>query len=269
MILSDRKKRTQNAVALAIYERMEEKKTNLVLSLDVTEEKKFFDILERAAPHIVMVKIHCDIISGFNSSFLSRLFGLKEKYGFLIFEDRKFADIGNTVSMQYTGGAFSIIEWADLVTTHIVQGPGAIAALRQAWKESRFSRAALILSHMSSEGNLFSEEHRERALQFANEYCDFVIGFIGSPGKDAALSLFRERAWSEFLIFVPGVNIEKKGDAFLQTYVSPEDAIEQGGDIIIVGRGIYNDKDPKRAAIEYKERAWNALVLRDGDTIYS
>ncbi|MBI4359679.1 MAG: orotidine 5'-phosphate decarboxylase, partial [Candidatus Jacksonbacteria bacterium] len=50
---------------------------------------------------------------------------------------------------------------------------------------------------------------------------------------------------------------------------SPEDAIEQGGDIIIVGRGIYNDKDPKRAAIEYKERAWNALVLRDGDTIYS
>lgn len=267
MTLSERKKRTHNTVALAIYELMEEKKSNLALSLDVTEESAFFDILELAAPHIIIVKTHIDTMNDFNAEFMERLLALSEKHRFLIFEDRKFADIGNTVRLQYTEGVFRIIEWADIVTTHIFPGPGAIAALRKAWQESRYERGAVILPQMTSEGNLFSEEHKDSAIRFAKEYCDFVIGFIGAATKDAALPEFRERAWPEFLIFVPGVNIENERDAFLQTYVSPEAAIEEGGDIIIVGRGIYGNDDPKRAAVEYKERAWSELMKRESPTV--
>lgn len=276
MTLLDRKKTAQNKAAQNLYQLMMEKKSNLALSLDVPQKHKFLEILERTAEHIVILKTHIDIIQDFDAKFINQILVLKEKYKFLIFEDRKFADIGNTVKLQYMQGIYKIIEWADIVNAHIFPGPGIIEGLRQAWKESKLEdRGLILLPQMTSRGNLFNEEIMAAALNWAQEYCDFVVGFIGAASlktsakevdlqsydiQQATLEQLRKHSWPEFVILTPGVKMAEGGDSLGQTYVTPETAIEQGGDIIIVGRGIYEDEQPGRAASMYKQAGWGAFT---------
>ena len=59
-------------------------------------------------------------------------------------------------------------------------------------------------------------------------------------------------------MLTPGVNLDTTDDQLGQQYITAKVAIEGGSDIIIVGRGIYGQKNPKHAAIQYREQAWSS-----------
>jgi orotidine 5'-phosphate decarboxylase subfamily 1 len=87
---------------------MGEKKTNLCVSVDLTRCSDILALAEAVGDEMCLLKTHVDIIEDFSEDFIRRLQDIAKAKRFMIFEDRKFADIGNTVKHQYKG---SRITW--------------------------------------------------------------------------------------------------------------------------------------------------------------
>lgn len=120
------------------------KKSNLCLSADVSSISQLLSLASSLGPYIVVLKTHYDLVSNWDYSPVTgtgaRLQKLARKHGFLIFEDRKFGDIGNTVQLQYTEGTARIIEWANITNVNMVPGAAVVDALADAavrWRERK------------------------------------------------------------------------------------------------------------------------------------
>lgn len=245
---SKRAEYCKNKVAQQLFQLIATKKTNLALSADVTTKQQLLQLIEAVGKEICILKTHVDIIKDFDEDLITQIQRLAVEYNFLIFEDRKFADIGNTVKLQYEGGIYHIADWADMINAHSVLGPGIIAGLKEVGLPKQ--RGLLMLAELSSQGNLAYGAYTQATVEMAKQNPDFVIGFI------AQHQLTDDPA---FIHMTPGIQLAAKGDNLGQQYVDPQKAIiENGTDIIIVGRGIYAATDPQAAAQQYRELGWEA-----------
>ncbi|MDQ8038922.1 MAG: orotidine-5'-phosphate decarboxylase [Rickettsiella sp.] len=238
-----------NPTAKRLCEIISTKASNLCVSADLSDTDALLTLADQIGPEICLLKTHVDILTNFDMHFITKLKDLAEKHAFLIFEDRKFADIGNTVKQQYKGGLFRIADWADITNAHTVPGPGIIQGLRTVGLSRQ--RGLLLLAQMSTQGSLAQGAYTQASLAMANDNLDFVIGFIAQKQLTDNPGL---------LHLTPGVKfLHSSGDGLGQQYISPEQAIiENGTDIIIVGRGIYQAKDPQAEAMRYRKSSWKA-----------
>ena len=238
----------QNEVAKRLFTIMESKQTNLAFSADVTSCSELLRLADLLGPHICMLKTHVDILTDFDREFPIKLKQLSAKHEFIIFEDRKFADIGNTVKHQYSHGIFNIVEWADMVNAHAVPGGGVVSGLKDASKG--YERACVLIAQMSSAGALTDQKYIDASVSMAKTHPDFVIGFIST-------SVVCDDP--RVIHMTPGVNLSVSGDQLGQQYLTPEEVVgNKGCDIIIVGRGIYKAEDPLQAAKEYQQAGFDA-----------
>ncbi|MFH1367424.1 MAG: orotidine-5'-phosphate decarboxylase [Patescibacteria group bacterium] len=253
---------TNNKMAQRVFGLMDDKKTNLAVAADIARSDELISLVEKIGPEIVILKTHIDIIEDFTPGLIAKLIKLAKIHNFLIFEDRKFADIGNTVQMQYQKGVYQIASWADMVNAHIIPGPGIIEGLKEIADGQDGPRGLILLAQMSSKGNLATDEYTAAAINMAEEYSDFVMGFIGNGGDIKVLKELDKNTSSEFIIMTPGVKLGGGGDGLKQQYTTPADVIAAGSDIIIVGRGIYGAKNPTEEAKKYRQTAWESYEKR-------
>ena len=143
------------------------------------------------------------------------------KHDFLIMEDRKFVDISHTVQRQYKKFA----NWVDLVTVMGNVNKDVVRALS----------GVLLVANMSNN----SFDCTEHAKHLATQNSENIVGFITQHRIEN----------NTMLCMTPGISMEKKTDKD-QNYRHVNDV---DTDIIIVGRGIYNDPNYIETAKMYME----------------
>lgn len=230
---------------------MQEKETNLVVAADYTTSQEILDLVGQVGTHIAVLKLHVDIITDFSQNFTTKLREKADQYQFLLFEDRKFADIGKTVQYQFKDGIYKIAEWADIINAHALAGEAAITALKEVAVRDT---GLLLVAQMSSKNNLLTPEYTKAVVAMAQNHPDFVIGFIC---QEQLLDS------PNFVHMTPGVQLADKQDNLGQQYNTPEYVIEtKKTDLIIVGRGITQADNKKEAAQQYQKAGWHALKKR-------
>lgn len=236
----------RNKVAQKLFKIISEKQTNVAHNPDVTDKNQFLELVDEVGPHICMLKTHIDILAEFDWDVIEKLKMYAEKHNFLIFEDRKFADIGYITKMQYTKGIYRIAEWADIVTAHLIPGTGILDGIKEGAEDRE--RAVIVLPRMTARGNFITPEYTEKVLQAVRNYPELVLGVIT-----------REKLLDDGFVHVcPGVKLQEGSDHLGQTHVMPRKVMENGVDVILVGRGIYQASQPGTEVVKYRTEAWMA-----------
>lgn len=239
-------------LAKRLFELLDEKETNLALSADVSSAKELLLLADTLGKEICLLKTHIDMIADYTPELTKQLRKLAQKHHFLLFEDRKFADIGNIVKYQYAGGMYKIADWADIVTAHSLPGPYLVQGIAEVGRKK--NRGVLLVAELSSADNLMDDAYIKKTIEIAEKFADFVIGFISQR------ALTSDPHW---IHCTPGVKLAVGMDQLGQQYVTPKQAVgENGTDIIIVGRGIIAASDPLAEAARYREQSWQAYLDR-------
>jgi len=241
-----------NPVTRRLLDVMLRKQSNLCVAIDKTESSEVLELVEKVGKSAAVIKLHSDIIEDWSPSVQEKLTSLSKELDFMLFEDRKLADIGNTVKHQTS----SICSWADLLTVHGLPGHGLIQGVQAACAAAGRQIGVLLVAEMSNAGNLFNKDYTNAVVSLGEEKGmeELVVGFI-------AQSRVSQRAG--MLQMTPGVHLADSSDSGDQRYTSPDQAVlEKGADLVIAGRGICAYTDPEIKAEEYRQKAWDAYLQR-------
>lgn len=251
-----------NPLAQRYMETAARKQTLVCLAADMKSIQDLLDLIEEVGPHIAALKTHVDIVDDFSIESWGALVEAANRHDLLLFEDRKFADIGK-VSQSQMAGLHNIRSWADIVTAHRISGPDIVDGIAAGWADVDRVGGVLLLAQMSSSGNLLNANYTEEVISTGSR-SPHVIGYIGNGSNAEQVAALRDRVGEAQMIWTPGVNLEVGDGDMGQRYGHPKNSVLAGADAIIVGSGIHGADDRAGAATEYARVSFEALSQREG-----
>ena len=211
--------------------------SKLILALDETDKDKALGIAEQVSGIVDAVKINWPLILAVGPEMINELSRTVD-----VICDFKVADIPNTVRL-IVGNAVN--RGASAVIVHAFTGGDS---LRQAVDTAAGRASIFAVTEMSHPGGAEFTAPNAEAMAKLGVECG-VSGFIAPATRPDRITAIRAIIGDK-LILSPGVGAQGGAAAA---------AIEAGADYIIVGRAIYQAKDPVAVAKKFATDIRTAL----------
>jgi orotidine-5'-phosphate decarboxylase len=226
----------------------------LITALDVDTCDAAGALVDALSPHVAWFKVGSQLFTREGP----RVCELVKNAGAKLFLDLKYHDIPNTVA----GAVRSAMTLeADMLTLHSSGGERMLSAAREAVEQSGRSGVILlavtVLTHLDVDdlGALFASGNTHEEMVLSLAATAKRAGMTGVVASARELRLIKESLGKEFTVVTPGIRLpdtDKPDDQV--RVVTPERAVSDGADFIVVGRPIIAAPDPASACREILTR---------------
>ena len=238
--------------ANALYGQALQHKSNIILSCDFMNTDQILDVVSKAGPFIVAVKLHPDTVISTSANnmeaFHSKLHDLLHTHRLQLIDDAKMADIE---AIEVEKARTMVALHVDAVTIHAVAGMSVLDT--PVIEVPDF----IVVAEMSCKGNMLTPDYARQVISGVRESKSkqHVYGFVC---QDLIPSLLSHPF--EFLTMSPGVQLGQSGasDGRNQQYTDP--TRKRLGLFWIVGRGITQSVDVVATTQRYQQHGFRYFV---------
>ncbi|MDR2644793.1 MAG: orotidine-5'-phosphate decarboxylase [Endomicrobium sp.] len=206
-----------------------------ILALDVYDFQKAERLVKETSPYIDVYKIGPILFLQAGKEIVKMI----KDNGKEVFLDLKFHDIPATVKRSVESarelGVFSL-------TVHSIGGEEMLKAAASVENRPKIWAVTVLTSQIT-----MPEEVLRRAK--LTKTCG-IDGVISSPLE---ISLIKKECGKEFNVVTPGIRLAKTNDD-QKRVATPETAIKEGADFIVIGRPILEAENPIEVAKNIYER---------------
>jgi len=219
----------------------------ILCAIDTPSLNRARDLASSIAPHVGGLKLGLEFFNAHGPEGIERMGDL----GAPIFADLKFHDIPNTVA----GAVRSIMRARPfMLNVHTSGGPAMMTAARAAMDELPESERALLIgvtiltsmdeTDLAAVGMRGSPQDQVLRLATLAKDC----GLDGVVCSAHEIELLKGALGADFKLVVPGIRPAGSDVGDQKRIKTPEQAVKDGADYIVIGRPITAADDPAAAA---------------------
>jgi len=218
--------------------------SNIIVALDYDNEQAALDFVEQVTPELCKLKVGKGMFTQLGPDFVKKLIDRD----FDVFLDLKFHDIPQTVASACKAAA-ALGVW--MLNVHACGGLRMMRAAREAidtCDNPPILIAVTVLTSMESNDLLeigVTDSVEAQVLKLARLTQDAGLDGVVCSAQEA--SLLRKDMGDDFCLVTPGIRLADSKIDDQRRIVTPETAIANGANYIVIGRPITQSKEPKAA----------------------